>query len=321
VRYAIGVDLGATNLRAGVIGEDGTPLYTIRRPTDSQRGGEQVLSNVIAAAGSVVAEGPVPREAIVGIGVGSPGVVNTLTGAVRSATPNIPGWSHTPLAARVEEHLGLPVVVDNDVNVIACGEHRFGAARGCSDFVCIALGTGVGGAVFLDGEIRRGAGFAAGEVGHLTVDASGRLCNCGRVGCLEAYASAWAIAERARSRIGIGERSLIADAVGGDLEAIDAKVVFDAAREGDALARVIVDEVIRMLAAALADLRNILDPGLFVICGGIAQAGGELLSRLETEFHMAATVRVDPPPPVLAGQLGDDAGTIGGAALVFGRLP
>jgi glucokinase len=320
VRYAIGIDLGATNLRAGVIGEDGSLVFSLRRPTESRQGGERVLHNLIALGEAVLAESPVPREELVGVGIGSPGVVDNSTGAVRSATPNIPGWSHTPLAARVKERLGLPVVADNDVNVIACGEQRFGAARGFSDFVCLALGSGVGGAICLDGAIRRGAGFAAGEVGHLTVDANGRLCNCGRVGCVEAYASAWAIAERARARLAIGEASLIGESVGGDLDRIDAKVVFEAAAEGDALARVIVDEVIRMLAAALADLSNILDPALFVICGGIAQARGDLIPRLDREFRVAATVRVDPPPPVVAGRLGDDAGIVGGAALVFGGL-
>ena len=213
---------------------------------------------------------------------------------VLSASSNIVGWWGTRIKENLEAALGLATFVDNDVNVISMGEHAFGAARGYNDFVCMALGSGVGGCVFLDGAIRRGSRGAAGELGHLTVDVNGRLCNCGRVGCLEMYVSAWAIAERARMRIAAGFESLISELAEGDLERIESRHVFEAAESGDSLGTVIVGEVGRMLAAALADLANLVDPALFVIAGGVAQAGEPLRARIEEEPRVAATVGPEP---------------------------
>lgn len=317
MKYAVGIDLGATNLRAGLVNEDGRVVYSERRPTEGKRGGEHVLANLIGLADHCIQEGPVQPGDVVGVGIGSPGVIDAKNGVVLSASSNIVGWWGTRVKENVEGELGLPTFVDNDVNVIAIGEHAFGAAKGYNDFVCMALGSGVGGCVFLDGAIRRGSRGAAGELGHLTVDVNGRLCNCGRVGCLEVYTSAWAIAERARTRIAAGAESLIAELAEGDLERIESMHVFGAAKEGDLLALVIVGEVARLLAAALADLANLVDPALFVITGGVAQAGEDLRGRVEQELSVTATVGSEPPPPVVLGTLGGDAGMMGGAALAL----
>lgn len=315
--YAVGIDLGATNLRAGIVAEDGRIVYSAKRPTEGKRGAEHVVGNIIGLLRHCIEAGPVQMGDVVGIGIGSPGVIDAKNGVVLSASSNIVGWWGTRVKEHVERETGLPTYVDNDVNVIAIGEHAFGAARGYNDFVCMALGSGVGGCVFLDGAIRRGSRGAAGELGHLTVDVNGRLCNCGRVGCLEMYVSAWAIAERARTRIAAGAQSLISELAEGDLEQIEARHVFDAARRDDLLAQVIVGEVARLLAAALADLANLVDPALFVITGGVAQAGEALRLRVEQELLVAATVGSEPPPPVVLGELGDRAGMLGGASLAF----
>ena len=315
--YAVGIDLRTANLRAGIVTEDGRIVYSEKRPTEGKRGSEHVVANIVALIQHCIEHGPVQASEVAGVGIGSPGIIDAKNGVVLSASSNIVGWWGTRIKENLEAALGLATFVDNDVNVISMGEHAFGAARGYNDFVCMALGSGVGGCVFLDGAIRRGSRGAAGELGHLTVDVNGRLCNCGRVGCLEMYVSAWAIAERARMRIAAGFESLSSELAEGDLERIESRHVFEAAEKGDSLGTVIVGEVGRMLAAALADLANLVDPALFVIAGGVAQAGEPLRARIEEELRVAATVGSEPPPPVVLGQLGDEAGMLGGASLAF----
>lgn len=317
MRYALGVDLGATNARAGVVTPGGEVLYSERRATEAGRGGEHVLAVLADLVGSCLSRAPLKRAEIDGIGIGSPGVIDITTGTVVKATLNIPGWSGTPLKTALESAFGTGVYVDNDANVVALGEHRFGAAKGCDDFVCVTLGSGVGGCIFVDGKIRRGRQRAAGHIGHMSVDSAGRLCNCGRVGCLEQYASAWAVGQRARARVAAGDRSLIARKAGGDPDRVDAKLVFEAAREGDPLALAIASEVARAVAQVLADIVNLLDPELIVIGGGVAQAGDDLIARIRQELETASKVGVE-PPPVVPARLGEDAGILGGAALVFG---
>jgi len=317
LQYALGIDLGATNARAGVIGPTGEVLHSERRATEADRGGDYVLATLVELAASCLSHAPVDRTVIAGIGVGSPGVIDIATGTVLKATLNIPAWSGTPLKAALEKALSIEALVDNDANVVALGEHAFGAAVGCDDFICITLGSGVGGCIMMDGKIRRGRQRAAGHIGHVSIDSAGRMCNCGRVGCLEQYASAWAIAQRARTRVAAGDRSLIAAKAVGDPDRIDAKLVFDAGREGDPLALAIVGEVARALAQVCADLVNLLDPELIVIGGGVTQAGDDLIARVRQELEVTSKVGVE-PPPVVVGRLGEDAGIVGGAALVFG---
>jgi glucokinase len=317
MRFALGIDLGCTNLRVGVADEEGRLVKVLRCPTEVYRGAQYVLQTVAGLARKALEDSGVAREDIVGVGVGSPGAIDVTTGVVVHATKNLPGWRGIPLAARLHDALGLPVVVDNDTNVIALGEHRYGAARGHDNFVCLALGSGVGGSVFLNGRPHRGSRSLGGDLGHVTVDVGGRLCNCGRQGCLETYASAWAIAQRARMRVAAGGETLIAELAEGDPDKVTAQTVLDAAREGDLFALVIVGEVTRAITAAVADLWNILDPTLFVLTGGVVHGSPELLVRIRAELTIGDTVHGRVPPELVGGALRDDAGVLGGVAMAL----
>ncbi len=322
MRYALGIDLGCTNIRAGVADEEGRLIKALRCPTEVYRGAQYVLKTVSDLALKALDQSGVPREQVVGAGLGSPGAIDVETGVVVHATRNLPGWRGIPLKSRLQDTLAMPVTVDNDTNVIALGEHRYGAAREHQDFVCIALGSGVGGCVFLGGRPHRGFRSLAGDLGHITVDASGRLCNCGRQGCVETYASAWAIAQRARIRLAAGGETLIAELAEGDPDKVTAQTVLDAANEGDLFALVIVGEVTRALTAAISDLWNILDPPLFVLSGGVIHANPQLLARIRAELTIGDTVHGRVPPELVGGALGDDAGVLGGVAMALaGRAP
>lgn len=281
------------------------------------RGPEHVLRAIVESASEALADAGVTRDCVAGLGIGSPGAVDTHTGRVVHATANLPGWHGMPLGERLREALAMPVAVDNDASVVATGEHAFGSAIGVEDFVCLTLGSGVGGCVFVGGQPLRGARWMAGDLGHLGVEAGGRLCNCGRTGCLEAYASAWSIAERARNRLRAGAASSLRAFADDDYGGLGAAEVFAASREGDPLAESLVGEAVRALATALADLANVLDPALFVLTGGVAHGNAELFARLEAERAQIATVRDWPPAPVVEGALGDDAGVLGGVALAL----
>jgi glucokinase len=316
VRYAVGVDIGCTNIRAGLSDATGRLHGTVRRPAEVHRGPEHVLLTAATLTREAM-EGVSAGDEVVGVGVGAPGAIDHKTGAVVDATRNLPGWKGFPLGARLGETLGIPVTVENDTNAIAMGEHSYGAARGVDDFVTLALGSGVGGSVFLGGSPHHGARSLAGHLGHISLDAGGRLCNCGRQGCLEAYASAWSIAERARVRLLAGAGSLMVEMAGGDPAAVTSETVLRAAWEGDLLALTIVGEVTRALASVIADLWNALDPALFVLTGGVVHDNPQLAERVRTELTVLGSVHEWEPPAVVAGALGDSAGVLGGAAMAF----
>lgn len=316
MRYALGVDLGCTNIRGAVVSEGGTVMSVERRACPAHAGPEAVMEALIATAKCAADRACVSLGELVGIGVGSPGIVDAHEGVVLAATPNLPGWAGMRLRDRLEGAFGISAFVDNDVNAIGLGEHKHGAGAGYKDVVCIAIGSGIGGAVVLDGQLRRGARWMAGSVGHMAADSGGRLCNCGRVGCVESYASAWSVAHRARTRIAAGGHTLITELAGGNLDAVDAAVVFDAAKEGDLLALVIVNETARVLAQIIVDIWCLLDPQCFVIAGGLAH-GYDLIERVRQELVATVPVFAGEPPPVVPGRLGDDAGVVGAASLVF----
>jgi len=196
VRYVVGVDVGGTNLVAGVLAEDGSEIHgVVSEPTMAAQGADAVTARIIKLAKASIAES---GKKIEGVGIGSPGPLNTKTGVVL-LTPNL-GWTNMPLRDRVSEGLSLPATLDNDANCAIFGEWWRGAARGAKYVIGFTLGTGIGGGIVIDGEIYHGVTDVAGEFGHVTIDANGRRCKCGNYGCIEAYASGPAIAERAWTR-------------------------------------------------------------------------------------------------------------------------
>ena len=222
VHYIVGVDVGGTNIVAGTVAQDGSEIVgVVSEPTASEQGADAVVDRLIrlARASMTQAQG----KEIAGVGIGSPGPLDTKTGVVL-LTPNL-GWINMPLRDRVATALGLPATLDNDANCAIFGEWWRGAARGVEHVVGLTIGTGIGGGIVLHGDIYRGASDIAGEIGHMTIDSTGRRCKCGNYGCLEAYASGPAIAARAVEGVEAGADTALPRYVGGNLPLITAQVV------------------------------------------------------------------------------------------------
>ncbi|HEU5261890.1 MAG TPA: ROK family protein, partial [Gemmatimonadales bacterium] len=257
------------------------------------------------------------RKEIAGVGIGSPGPLDTTRGVVL-LTPNL-GWTNYPVRDRIGEALGLPAALDNDANCAIFGEWWRGAARGADYVVGLTIGTGIGGGIVLKGEVYRGASDIAGEVGHMTIDSTGRRCKCGNYGCLEAYASGPAIAARAIEGIQAGVETSLPTYVNGDLSKITAQVVYEAAHDGDDYALEVVKDTARFLGAGVANLVNVFNPQVVVICGGVTLAGDRLFVPLRSEVKRRAFKPAVDVCRIVPGELTGTAGVYGAAAVFMQR--
>lgn len=311
----VGVDVGASTISAGLVCPDGTILATAQAPT---HGGRAVVDTIFTLIDRALASAEERRLRVTGIGVGLPGLVDVEKGFMRSITG---AWltelADVPLATLIQERSGRPVFVDNDVNALALGEWMFGLGRGTSSLITVAVGTGMGGGLILDGRLVRGHLNSAGEIGHLAVSLTGPRCVCGGVGCLATYVAGGMMAERARERLARYPNSAVLARAGGDPERISAVVLFEAAAGGDPLARAVIDEACEALAVGIGALVNLLNPEVIVITGGVAASlaplQDDILRRVRGRALAAAldatTVRVVPA---------DKRATVrGGAALVL----
>jgi glucokinase len=311
VRHVVGIDVGGTNLVAGTVAEDGSDvLGVVSEPTLAEQGADAVIRRIAKLAKASIAES---GKKVEGVGIGSPGPLNTKTGVVL-LTPNL-GWTNMPLRDRVSEQLGLPATLDNDANCAIFGEWWRGAARGAKYVVGLTLGTGIGGGIIIDGEIYHGVTDVAGEFGHVTIDANGRRCKCGNYGCIEAYAAGPAIAERAVEGIQSGVETSLSQYVKGDLTKITAQIVYEAANDGDEWALEVVHETASLLGAAVASFVNIFNPEVVVICGGVTQAGDKLFHPLRSEVKRRAFKPAWEACRIVPGTLPGTAGVYGAAAV------
>lgn len=316
MRLIVGVDLGGTSIVVGTVPEDGSTLRGPQtHPTPVELGPDGVVDRIVDLVRRSIAatEQELGREIeLVGIGIGSPGPLDTKTGRV-ILTPNL-GWTDMPLRDRISQATGLPATLDNDANCATLGEWWRGAAQGARNVVGITIGTGVGGGVVIDGQIFHGASDVAGEIGHMTIDITGRLCKCGNYGCLEAYASGPAIAARAVEELEAGTASSVADYVQGDLSRITAQVVYEAAQDGDDLAREVVRDTARFLGTGIATIVNLLNPEVVVVCGGVTLAGDLLFRPLRTEVSRRAFRPAVQACRIVPGGLPGTAGVYGAVA-------
>ncbi|NCW45419.1 MAG: ROK family protein [Gemmatimonadaceae bacterium] len=316
-QFIIGVDLGGTNVVVSAMSLDGSRLFgALSEPTLAVEGAEAVVTRmarmVNATIETTMKDAGVARSAFIGVGIGAPGTVDREKGLVLAA-PNLK-WYDFPLIERMTALTGLPVRIDNDANCATYGEWWLGAARGGVNVIGVTIGTGVGGGIIIDRHVYHGSSDAAGEIGHITIDLNGRRCGCGNYGCLEAYASGSAIAERAREALHNDESSVLPTLVGGDLSRITAAVVYKAAGEGDALALEIVRDTARYLGAGLANLLNVFNPDVVVIAGGVTQAGEALFGPLRTEVRRRAFKSVSDRCQIVPGTLPGTAGVVGAVA-------
>lgn len=316
-QYIIGVDLGGTNIVVGAMPVDGSHEYAVRsQTTRAEQGADAVIDRIVQMIAEVIAdtsaETGAARTDFLGVGIGAPGPLDRARGVV-IVTPNL-GWRDFPLRQVIRDRVGLPATLDNDANCATVGEWWCGAARGGRDVVGMTIGTGIGGGLILNGELYHGASDVAGEVGHMTIDSTGRRCKCGNYGCLEAYASGPAIAERAREALAGDEPSLLRDAVGCDLTRITAKLVYEASTSGDPIAREVVRDTARFLGAGLANLLNIFNPDTVVLAGGVTDAGDALFDPLRSEVRRRAFRPAVEACRIVPGSLAGTAGVVGAVA-------
>jgi glucokinase len=267
----LGVDVGGTTTAAGAVTREGEVRVERRVPTHRDGKG-RALETIVGLIDALRGDAERRGWAIEGMGVGVPGAVDPELGRIAEPVPHVPELAGRALAAELSERFGLPVFVDNDVNALALGEWMFGVGRGARSLVVLALGTGFGAGIVLDGRLVRGAAGFGGELGHTPVKFDGPTCWCGGRGCLALYASGRGIAEAARARIAGRPDATLLRAAGGDPLAITASLVFRAAAEGDVVASAVVDEACRALGAGIGAVVNGLNPEVVVITGGVAES-------------------------------------------------
>ncbi len=322
--YLLGVDLGGTNIVVGAMPDDGTAMHGVHsEPTHAEDGADGVTARIVRmieqTIEATVAETGITRAQFRGVGIGAPGPLDLDTGVVL-ITPNL-GWVNYPLRDRVSAAVGLPAALDNDANCATLGEWWIGAARGARHVIGLTIGTGIGGGLILDGAVYHGASGIAGELGHTSIETNGRRCNCGNYGCLEAYASGPAIATRAREALGGGEASLLPALVDGDLSRITAQTVYQAAEQGDLVARQVVRDTAQFLGTGIANLLNIFNPEVVVIAGGVTQAGAALFEPLRAEVRRRAFKPAVDACRIVPGELPGTAGVAGAIANFVARHP
>ena len=311
--YRIGIDLGGTNIAAGVVDEGQHIVAEVSLPTGAERPAEAVVADICRAAEKAMEKAGITAAHCASVGIGSPGTCDSANGVVVRAY-NL-GWFNVPVCSMVTARLGLPCHLSNDANCAALAETVAGGAVGCRNMILITLGTGVGGGVIVNGKVIDGAHGAGGEIGHITVNRhETATCGCGKHGCLEQYSSATGVVRCMKKLL---DENPDADCVlrGKDFEAKD---VFDAARSGDALAAREVDEMTDTLGMALATIASTTDPEMFLIGGGVARAGDVLFDPLVEHFKTYA-FKSCRETPIKAASLGNDAGIYGAVRLIVGE--
>jgi glucokinase len=328
-KFAIGVDLGGTNLRIAAVDDAGKTLERISTSSEVSRRRDVVLDEMCNAIDEIIARLRGAGD-LAGIGIGVPGIIEMQTGMLRES-PNLPGWHNYPVREEIERRLRTTVVLENDANAAALGEKWVGAAAAVDDMCMLTLGTGVGGGVVLKGKIWHGMTGMAGELGHINVQPNGHPCNCGSCGCLEQYASATSVKRMASESIAAGNAPRMALAMKESPE-FNSKVVYDLAMQGDAPAKDVFRRVGVALGIVIADLVNIFNVPMYVIGGGMANAWDAFVpSMMETvrsnSFVYRATAPAENAPdadshrvPIRStfirhALLGNDAGLIGAARL------
>lgn len=316
--YRIGIDLGGTNIAAGIVNEEFKIIAKDSIPTNADRPAEELAADIAAICKKVCKNAGIALADIQSVGIASPGIVDDDAGMIIYAN-NLP-FRNFPIIPMLKKDLGIPEVhIENDANAAAWGEAIAGAAKGSKSSVMITLGTGVGGGIIDGGKIFKGFNSAAGELGHIVIAVDGRPCSCGRHGCWEAYSSATGLINMTKEKIAecdkSGRKTIMTDLVA-QAGKVNGRIAFDGKRAGDAAAAEVVDEYIKYLASGIATIINIFQPEVISIGGGISNEGQYLLDlvtpRVMEQIYGPGTV---PTPALRIATLRNDAGIIGAAVL------
>jgi glucokinase len=313
--YVAGVDLGGTKILAGIFDSQFRCLGRTRLSTKAQRGPDEVIKRIARCVKDVIDECDLEPKQIRGVGVGAPGPVNPESGKVIFA-PNLPEWTDVPLQKELGKQLDVPVYVENDCNVCTLGVYHAELKAKPHSMVGIFLGTGIGGGVILDGKLHTGFNRTAGEVGHMVLEVGGPKCGCGNRGCFEALAGRAAVFRRIQAAVKEGQKTILTDMLGPDLEDLRSGDLRKALRRGDKFVEKIIEEMAEYTGIAVANLINLLNPEVVVLGGGvIQQLADEMMSIVvETamDYSMNGTTK---GIEIIASDLGDDAGITGAAVL------
>jgi glucokinase len=314
-KHYVGIDLGGTNIKGGVVAPSGEVLHFESIETEVEGGRDHVLDRIGMLVGKVRDAAGLQPEQIAAVGIGSPGPLDTKRGIIHEA-PNLPGWINLPLADEVRRRCGYPTFLENDANSAALAEAHVGAGKGTQCMIMLTLGTGIGGGIVLGGRVWHGADDIAAELGHVSVKHDGIPCNCGSIGCVEAYASATGVVRRARQAIEQGADSSLADAS----DSLTCKQIFHAAEAGDRLAQQVVADTAAYLGTAIGSLINIFNPDMIVLFGGMTNAGDQLLLPVRHEVRKRSFKIGADRCKIVRSRLGAEAGVIGAAVTAMQAL-
>lgn len=312
--YTIGIDLGGTNIAAGIVDENMNIAAKESVPTKMPRSAEEIISDMASLAVKIAGDLKISMDEVKWIGIGTPGTANCETGIVEYSC-NL-DFKNVPLVSLMEEKTGKKVFIENDANAAAYGEFKAGAAKGSKSAIAITLGTGIGGGIILNGRILHGFNFAGAELGHTVIVQNGRECGCGRKGCWEAYASATGLANLTKGSMNAHKDSAMWKIANGDTKNVNGKTAFDAMRAGDDAGSKVVDEYIKYLGCGLVNVINIFQPEVLCIGGGICKEGDNLLRPLSKIIEKERYSKYSKNQTKLCvAKLGNDAGIIGAALI------
>lgn len=318
-KKVIGVDLGGTSAKIGILSQSGGIEAKWSVETDISKEGANIVPNLVQSINEKLNELELNAEDFLGVGMGSPGTVSREDGTVIGAY-NLNWKTLQPVRELIEKGTGIPFFIDNDANVAALGEQWIGAGNNESNVAFITLGTGVGGGLIVDNNLIHGTIDAAGEIGHVTVEPGGYQCTCGKKGCLEQYASATGIVRIAKDNVHTYEEESQLKTKIDAAETIDAKIIFDLAKKGDQFAIEVVDQFVYYLALALGNVANLLNPSTIVLGGGVSEAGDFLAEKVAEKVEEFTFPTIREVTKIKIAALGNDAGMIGAASLVLNEI-
>ena len=309
-KYAIVIDLGGTSVKYALIDNEGVFHFQGKLPSKADISAEAVIGQLVTACKETMASAQQLGVTIEGIGIGTPGIVDETNRIVLGGAENIKGWENLNLADRIEAETHLPVQMGNDANLMGLGETMYGAGQGARNVVFLTVGTGIGGAVVIDGKLFNGFANRGTELGHVPLIANGEPCACGSIGCLEHYASTSALVRRFNKRAAEAGRSFSGEEINGEL-------IVRLYKEGDKLATECLDEHCDFLGHGIAGFINIFSPQRIVIGGGLSEAGDFYIQKVSERAHRYVMADCAVNTRIMAASLGNKAGSIGAASLVF----
>ncbi len=313
----IGIDLGGTQIKAGIISKEGKVIGKTKVDTPVKEGINAIVDAIYGLIDRLLKTNKLDLQSIKGIGIGIPGVCNS-EGLVYYATNLF--WTNVPLGQMLKEKINIPIFVENDATIAAIGESTCGATRGSSNSIFITLGTGVGGGFIINGDVYSGNHGIGSEIGHMMVGKNFYDCNCGSNGCLETFASGTALVKYTKKLLEDPSNSLILKKLNNNMDLLDARLIFDCAKEGDLVANKAVDRLVKYLSIGIANLINLLDPEIIAIGGGMSRAGDFLLDKLNNEVPKYIWLKSMNLTKIVLASLQNDAGIVGAGMYARGRL-